>query len=280
MATNLKEFIKVISENFELGEDFDFDQIPEVELPEQFNDKFHQNFLTPLSAKNNAEIRGHFKAQYLSTVDSRIKAGFLANGGTQEAFTELKAQEPDSMKLIDLVLNESVKLKSNSNAPLDDSKHEAYKIKTSKQISELLAEKEGFEDKFKTAIDENNGQWNNRLQTATINSKLASKSFNDALSREDSIHLTMKNIDSSPYLLKLDANLNEKVYDRANPDNEAILDGKNVTWDNVVDIYSQPYTKKNDQNPNPTPVRTVIAPVATATTENGKYIVGHADYGK
>ena len=281
MATNLnmREWFSSISENIELGEDFDITSIPEVKLPDNFNDDFHQNYLTPLSAKNNDAIRGHFKGQYLSTVDSRTKAAYLANGGTDEAFNELKSQEPDSMKLIDLVFSDMAALKSNQKAPSDNKEFEAYKVNTAKQIAELLESEANFEDKLKIAVSEKNSEWNTRLQNTTITSKLNAKQFNDSMDREDAVYLTMKKVNDSPYILKLDENLNEKVYDKNNPENLAVIDGKDVTWDVVLDKYSYDYTKKNDQKPATT-TRTVTAPVATESQVDGRYIVGHKDYGK
>ena len=284
MATkiNLREFINVISKNVELGEGFDLSTIPEVELPENFEANFHNSYLTPLAAKNNDEVRSHYKGQYLSTIDNRTKAGFIASGGTEEAFNELKAQEPDSMKLIDLVLGEIAKLGSNSNAPSDNKEFEAYKIQTAKQIQDLLSEKEKFDGGLETALAKNNSEWGARLQTATITSKLAGFKFNDSMKREDAIYLTMKNVEDSPYILKLDENLNQRVYQKDNPENLAVNNGEDMTWDQVLEKYSYDYTKKNEQTqPTTKPTQTITAPVnKTVSDEEGRWIVGHPNYGK
>lgn len=280
MATNLREFFSSISENIELGEDFDINQIPEVELPEQFNNNFHQNFLTPLSAKNNDTIRNHFKGQYLSTVDSRLKASFLANGGTEELFNELKSEQPDSMKLIDVVTAKMGELISKPNATSSNKEHEAYRTQTAKQIAELMDGNAKWEEKFKNAISENNSEWSNKLKNSMITSKLNAKSFNDSIGKEDAVYLTMKRVNDSPYILGLDENLQEKVYDRDNPDMEAIVDGKNIGWDYVLDKSSYEYTKKNDQQQAPAP-KVVVAPAQTTISdEDGRYVVGHPNYGK
>ena len=60
---NLREMFLSISENIDLGE-FNIEDIPEVVLPENFNDEFHKKYLTLLSAKNNQELMGHFKGKY------------------------------------------------------------------------------------------------------------------------------------------------------------------------------------------------------------------------
>jgi hypothetical protein len=280
MATNLREFFSSISENIELGEDFDINQIPEVELPEQFNNNFHQNFLTPLSAKNNDTIRNHFKGQYLSTVDSRLKASFLANGGTEELFNELKSEQPDSMKLIDVVTAKMGELISKPNATTGNKEFEAYKTETAKQINSLMEENAQWEDKLKSAVNEKNSEWSSKLKNSMITSKLNAKSFNDSIGKEDAVYLTMKKVNDSPYILGLDENLQEKVYNKENPEMEAIVDGKNVDWGFVLDKYSYDYTKKNDQQQAPAP-KVVVAPAKTTISdEDGRYIVGHPNYGK
>jgi hypothetical protein len=281
MATNLKEFFSVISKNIELGEDFDLNKIPEVELPETFNKDFHKQYLTPVSAKNNEDVAYHYRKKYLSTVDSRTKAGFLAIGGTEDTFNEIKASEPDSMKLIDLVLSEVAKLKSNTNAPSQDKAHEAYKVETAKQIAELLKGKASYEDNLKEAVKTANVQSNEKLRNVTISSILNGKSFNDSIKREDAILLTMNNISNSPYVLTLDENLKQKVYSKDEPENLALENGVEMTWDNVLDKYSLPYTKKNDQPVAPVVPVVVNAPLANAFSDaDGKYIVGHHNYGK
>lgn len=280
MATsNLKEFFKVISKNLELGEDFDFDQIPEVELPEKFNENFHNSFLTPLAAKNNPEVRSHFKGQYLNDVDKKTRISFLENGGTEAQFDELKAEEPDSMKLISLALTKVVELKENTNATSGDKAHEAYKTTTAKQIKELLEGKAKFEDSLKDAVGANDAKWASRLQNATLKNKLNAKEFNGSIKREDAVLLTMNKVDNSPFLLKLDENLNQKVYDKANPENLALKDGVEMTWDDVLDDSSYEYTKKNEVPPTPPQPVVVDAQVSKTTSdEEGKWTPGHPNY--
>jgi hypothetical protein len=278
MATNLKEFFNVISKNIDLGEDFDLNQIPEVELPNNFNDDFHQQYLTPLSAKNNKDIMKHFRGQYLNTVDSRLKSAYLANGGSEDSFNDFKSKEPDSMKLIDVVLNGFVDLTSSKKATSDEL--EAYKIKTSKQIKDLLGEKESFEDKLKTSVDERDAFWKSKLQGTMVKSILNAKQFNDSMSREDSIYLTTRKISDSPYLLELDENMNKVVREKDNPSAIAIKNGENLTWESVLDELSEPYTKKNDQ-PKERPATVVQVPTNNDNSGgDGRFIVGHKDYGK
>lgn len=280
--TNLREFIKVVSENFELGEGvtLDLEGIPEVELPEKFNDNFHKQYLTLLSAKNNKEVMGHFRGQYLNNADGKLKASYLSNGGTEDDFNDLKAKEPDSMKLIELVLADSVRLNSTQNAPSGTKEHEAYKIQTAKQIDELLKEKEGFEDRLLNTVNDTRSEWSSKLKTSMIESQLNSKSFNDSMSKEDSVFLTMRKLEKSPFELRLDSDLKQSVYNKETG-MEAVVDGKNIDWSYVIDDSSYEYTKKNAQAQTPEPPRIVNAPVVNANaSEDGRYIPGHVDYGK
>lgn len=276
---NLREFFSSVSENIELGEDFDLESIPEVELPDNFSDEFHAQYLTPLSAKNNKEIMTHFRGKYLNTADSRLKASFIANGGDEEMFSELKSQEPDSMKLIDLVFGKVSELKSTSKAPSDNKEFEKYKATTSKQIQDLLDEKAANEVNLSKTILENNTEWSNRLRDSKITSYLNSKSFDNRMDKEDNIYLITRKIQDSPYILTLDENLNEKVMSKEDPTMAAIIDGKNPTWSEILDKYSNSYSQKNEQKSEPQR-REVKVPASTSSDSDGFYTPGHKNYGK
>lgn len=275
---NLREMFLSISENIDLGE-FNIEDIPEVVLPENFNDEFHKKYLTLLSAKNNTELMGHFKGKYLSSTDLKLKKVFIDNGGTEEEFSKLKTQEPDTLKLVDLIFDKVKSSKSLENPIKDNKEFEKYKADTSKQIENLLAEKDANDEKLDSIVSETNSKWIGRLRDTQINSILNGKTYNNGMEKEDAVYLTMKKIDASPYILALDSDLKEKVYDRDNPENEAIVDGKNISWGFVTDKYSEPYTQKNEQPPAPQ-TRQVQVPSTVADTGDGRFIVGHKDYGK
>ena len=223
---------------------------------------------------------GHFRGQYLNDADNRLKSTFLANGGTAEMFKELKAQEPDSMKLIDLIYSKGMDLNKGQGAPSDDKEFEAYKIQTSKQIKELLDKEEASDNRLNSTINELNIEHRSKLKNTMITSKLNGKSFDSGMSKEDAIFLTMRKIEGSDFLLQLDDNGNERVVKKDNPEMDAVVDGKSVTWDYVLDKHSSDYTKKNEQTTT-TQRRDVVVPASTvASDEEGRYIVGHKDYGK
>lgn len=277
---NLREFVQDISENIELGEEFKIEDIPEVELPKNFNDDFHKKYLTILSAKNNTELMGHFKGKYLSSFDLKTKNGFIANGGTEEEFNELKAQEPDSLKLVDLVFDKVKERKSLENPPKNDNKEfEKYKADTAKQIEKLLGEKEEYESNLESVVSDVRKKFIGEIRNEKISSRLNGKTYNNGMDKKDAIFLTMRRVDESDYILALDENRVEKVYDKNNPEMEAIVDGKSIDWDYVLDHYSQTYTEKNTQTPTPQ-VREVRVPVQDNGQEDGRYISGHKDYGK
>ena len=278
MATNLKEFFGSISEGIELGEGFDINSIPDVELPEMFNESFHQKYLTVLSAKNNKDIMGHFRGQYLNDADNRLKSSFLANGGTAEMFAELKSQEPDSMKLIDAVYQKGLEL-NKSTGTGDNAEFEAYKIQTTKQIEELLGFKESANDTLNSTLNQNNIDWAKKLKNTMITSKLNGKNFDGGMNKEDAIYLTMRKLEDSDFELRLDENLQEKVYKKSEPDFEATVDGKSVTWDYVLDTYSKDYQKKNEQVQQQAPT-VVNVPNTGANDVDGRFISGHPDYNK
>jgi hypothetical protein len=278
MATNLKEFFGSISEGINLGEGFDVNSIPEVELPETFNESFHNKFLTVLAAKNNKDVMGHFRGQYLNDADNRLKSSFLSNGGTVEMFKELKDQEPDSMKLIDLIFGKGIELNKTSGAG-DNAEFEAYKIQTGKQIEDLLGFKENAENSLNSAINSNNIEWASKLKNTMISSRLNGKNFDGGMSKEDAIYLTMRKLEDSDFDLRLDENLQEKVFQKSNPDFEATVEGKNVSWDYVLDDLSKQYLKKNDQQQQQQTTVVNVPPTTNAiSNDEGYYIVGHPNY--
>ena len=73
--------------------------------------------------------------------------------------------------------------------------------------------------------------------------------------------------------------LNQKVMDKANPEMAAIIEGADVSWSQVLDKYSDPYSQKNDQAQTPTK-REVTVPASTTSNSDGFYIPGHPNYGK
>ena len=277
---NLREWFQATSENIELGEGFNIEDIPEVELPENFNDDFHAKYLTVTAAKNNSELMGHFKGKYLSSTDLKIKNGFIANGGTEDEFNELKAQEPDTLKLVDLIFDKVKSSKSPENPAKDNKEFEKYKTETAKQIADLLAEKEGFSGKLDSISSEKDAYWVGKLKHANINSRLMGNTYNNGMDKADAIYLTQRKIEDSNFILKYDENLQEKVYDKANPEMEAIVDGKSVDWNFVLDKYSQPYTAKNDQGTTEKPQVRQMTVASASSDEDGRYTPGHANYGK
>jgi hypothetical protein len=282
MATNnLKEFFGSISEGIDLGEGFDVNSIPDVELPESFNTSFHNKYLTVLSAKNNKDVMGHFRGQYLNDADNRLKSSFLANGGTAEMFAELKDQEPDSMKLIDLIFGKGIELNKGA-ANGDNAEFEAYKIQTAKEMKELLTFKENSIDSVNSAINTNNLEWSKKMKNTMITSKLNSKNFDGGMSQKDAVYLTMRGLEDSDFELRLDENLQEKVYQKSNPEFEATVEGKNVTWDFVLDELAKPYLKKNNQQQQQTTTVVNVPPASGSGISNdeGYYIVGHPNYNK
>ena len=112
-----------------------------------------------------------------------------------------------------------------------------------------------------------------------MNSILNGKQFNDSMKKQDAIFLTMRAIEESDYILSLDENLNQKVFQKNNPENIALIDGKEMTWENVIDEKSHDYTKKNDVPRQPAPARVVDAPVNAISDAEGKWINGHPNYG-
>jgi len=273
---NLKEWFEDITENIDLGE-FNIEDIPNVELPESFNDEFHKKYLTTLSARNNPEVMTHFKAKYLSSADLKLKKGFIENGFTEEEFLELKNEEPDTLKLVDLVFNKVKERKSVETPIKDDKAFEKYKSETAKQIEELKAQNESYESKISSVVSENNAKWREKLKATQLTSKLGSKSY--GIEKEDAIYLTMKKVEDSPYILALDEDLKERVYSKDDPDLEAVVDGKPVSWDYVLDKYSESYVKKNDQTIKQPKTTTVAVPKSVnAGNVDGRYIVGHPDY--
>lgn len=274
---NLREFIKSISENIDLGE-FKIESIPEVELPENFNDDFHNQFLTMTAAKNNPELMGHFKGKYLSSADLKAKNNFIADGGTEEEFNILKASEPDSLKLIDLVASETRKRKSTTNSGKPDKEFEAYKKETIKQFEELKAAKENLEATLQEKIIARDSEWENRFKTSKVNEVLSGIKFDSSIPSDDLKLIINSKLNQSNYLIKMQEG-QFKVYKKDAPDSLALKDGKELQLEDVISEISKPYTAKNDQEGRQER-RVVTVQTDAADNGDGRFIPGHKDYGK
>lgn len=277
---NLREWFQATSEEIELGEEFKIEDIPELELPENFNDDFHKKYLTITAAKNNSELMGHFKGKYLSSTDLKLKNGFIANGGTEEEFNALKEQEPDTLKLFDLVFDKVKEAKPTVNNNIKpDKEFESYKKETIKQIEELKAEILTKDEVHSSKMNETIVSYQDKIKTAKINELLSGIKFDSTIPNEDLKLILNSKINASPYLIKVEED-EFKIYDRAEPDNLALKDGKELQLSEVIAELAQPYTAKNDQ-PKPTEQnRTITVPVESGSNGEGKYITGHKDYGK
>ena len=230
---NLREIFQVISENIELGEEFKIEDVPELELPETFNDDFHAKYLTITAAKNNSELMGHFKGKYLSSIDLKIKNGFIANGGTEEKFNELKAQEPDSLKLADLIFNEVKDSKSTKPDGKPDKALEQYKKETIKQIAELQSELESKDKDFDLKLNTSNSDWENKFKTSKVNELLSGLKFDSSIPDADLKMIINSRLEQSDYLIKM-SDGGFKVYKKDEPDNLALKDGKELKFDEVI----------------------------------------------
>ena len=278
---NLREVFLMISENIELG-DFNIEDIPNVELPENFNDDFHKNWLTEDAAKNNPSLMGHFKGKYLSSSDLKIKNVLKAAGFTEEQFTEFKSSvDNDSLKLIDLAFDKIKSIKSDEKPAKDDKALEKLTLESGKAIDDLQLKLENSNKVMSEAVATKDLEWRRKFVNVKMDSILGSKQFSDGIGREDALYLIKRKIEDSNYQLNLDDNLDFKIYDKANPDTLAIKDGKPVTITDVLDEYSQPYTQKNNQGTSKPEKREVsVETEKKISDEEGRYIVGHPNYGK
>jgi len=275
---NLKGFLQEVFENIEL-EDFDYEAIPEMELPENASEEFHKKYLTLTAAKNSPELMGHFKGKYLSSVDLKLKKEL-----GEEKFAELKEQEPDSLKMLDLALNEVKTSASEQTKGTDDKAFANYKKQTIKEIEELNLKLASFENNENKLVSEERNKWLNRLQDAKINEILGGKKFNSSIPTDD-VKLLIKNkLNSGPYLIKMDEDLKFKVFDRQNPESEVVKEGKEFTIGQVLDEYSTPYIAVNGNTQtvenNNKPTEKKVVTVQADNPVDGRFIPGHPDYGK
>jgi hypothetical protein len=202
----------------------------------------------------------------------------------EEKFAELKEQEPDSLKLFDLAVGSITEdLKTNSTSS-DNKAFENYKKQTIKEIEEYKLKVAALETQSEKAVNEESSKWLNRLQEAKINEILSGKKFNSTLPADDLKYLIRNKLNSSPYLIKMDEDLTFKIFNRENPEAEAIKEGKNVTIDEVLNELSLPYIAKNNEaattEESVKTKQTITVDTKTASDVDGRFIPGHPDYGK
>jgi len=278
MANNLRDMFQAISENIELGE-FNLEDIPEVELPENFKEDFYKKYLTVDAAKNDSGLMGHFKGKYLSSSDVKVNKNLKEAGFTDEEITEMKnSVDGDSLKLIDLAFNKIRSIKSDEKPAKDDKALEKLKIESGQEIDKLNNTIKEMTENKDSVISENDSKWRTRFVSEKIASKLNAKTYNNGMDKADAVYLIQRKMEDSNYLIQLDKDLKFEIRDKNDPETLAISEGKPVTIDSILDEYSQPYTAKNDQVKKPT---TQTVTVKAGEDElDGKYIVGHKDYGK
>jgi hypothetical protein len=278
MANNARDFFKNVSEKLEL-ENLDFiESIPEdLELPENYSDEFHKNYLTTLSAQNNSDVMKHFKAKYLSSADNKLKKGLIESGFSKDEVEEMFLTEPDSLKLIDKSFEKMRELKVDP--PEEDKDIEKLKEQYAAKFAEQQKDQLKIENDWKSKVENLESNWKSRYKTSKSNELLSSKKFTSTISDEDAKYLINKNIEESNYLIKMTDDLKFKVYEKDNPDVLVTKEGVEFTYNDVIDKFSEPYLEKNDVTP-PKSNTTVVAPPKEGETKGeGRFIQGHAEYG-
>jgi len=278
-VANLREIFQDISENIDLGE-FNIESIPEdVVMPENFKDEFHQKYLTVVAAKNNPLLMGHFKGKYLSSIDLKLKNGLISLGFTEEEIAELKGQESDSLKLVDLAFNKIGERKS-SETPNNDKGTEALKKAHAKQVSELQGIIEKSEEISNSKLSEVNSKWKNQFRDSKLNEILSGKTFDSNIPVDDIKILIKSKIAQSNYDIRLQDDLTFKVFDKNNPDVEAIIEGKTLKIDDIIGEFASVYTEKNQQTTETKPEKRVVEVATVENNSDGAWRPGHKDYGK
>lgn len=264
-----RELLISISKNIGI-EDVEFlNAIPdEVEVPENFNELFHKNYLTISSAKNNTDLDAFYRRKIFGTVESNLKAYFKANQ-MDDVYKPLEDEEDTIARLkkaLDVV-------KTSNKGTGDKEVEKQLKSEISRLNSEIKLKDEGFSAKE----NELNSKWESKFFGLSVNDKLAKKQFSETYEADDIRFLVQQKINDLPYVYKRNDKDGFDVYHKETPEIIAHKDGKPLTFDSIIDEVADKYTKKSTTTQTPPPNRVEIEPTKNQLTST---VMGSPDYGK
>lgn len=244
MANSLRETLSTISKNIGL-DDLEFlnSISDEVEVPENFADLFHANYLTKSAAKNNTDIRDFYKGKFLGTVDSKLKSKLKDT----EFFTEIES-EADTLEKLEKAIDYL-----NSQKGSDNNEDVAsIRKQLNGKITELQRELESRKDWIEPAkFDESQKNWENKFFNYTLNDSLRGLELTKDLDFDEISILVNSKLNSLPYTFKRNENFEFEVYEKDNPELRVHKEGKPLSFNDVVSEVSNKWVKKSDP-PKPT----------------------------
>lgn len=283
---SLKEFIEQITEQIEIDKESDdfkslMENVPEQELPEGFEDKFHNSFLTLEAAKNHGDINSHYRGKHLSGIDNALEQALKDMELPDEYMEEIAGTKAtlDKVKVAIAKINENKKAlieeleKKSKSGKKDDKSDEKIKELTD-EITKLQGQLTKTQDEYEQKLQEKDSafereRWSAKVNDIISNYKLAT---NDVLTADKAKYLIRKEIDDLPYDFKKDEEGNYTPFKKGT-DVKAMENNKVLTMEGVIEKVVTPYVQKSDPAK---PEKKALEPSANGSGKNSYVFGQHA----
>lgn len=274
--SNLREFLDGLFDELKIDKEDEkvkefVEAIPEQELPENFVDTFHKNYLTLNAAKNNADVSSHFEVKHIKSYDnanlSELKAILPADKLAEvEAEKTVTQKTRKAYQLVNDHYNGIIETeKAKKKGAGDDEKLKEL----TEQINALNKDKSDLEAAHLIKVNSLNGAFEKERVSSKINSLLGGYNFvtNDAINNEDIKTLIRSKLAELPYTIK-NTDGGYKVFQK-DSDAEAYDNNKPITIEGLIEQYATPFVEKSKPTPNPK------KPITTDPSEtNNRYSFG------
>lgn len=214
----------------------------ETDIPDEAANHLKTNLLTVESAKNNADIKKHFTAQALNTVDTTLSEFAEAYGEIPaDKMAEINA-EKSSYKKTTLMLNALKEVEAGKAGAAggadDDTKQklEARKQKIDELTSQLTTIKENHEQ----ALRDVQNQASNKILSYAQNTELASREYaQEELDKSTNVLIARQIIDSQ--LTELGAKVvsgedgSLRLVQAGDPEMDFMVENKKISYGSLAD---------------------------------------------
>lgn len=148
----------------------------DIEIPDEAAAALKSNLMTVESAKNNLDLRNHFRAEALNAIDAKLEEFGKEYGFPDDVFSEIK-KEDSSYKRMILALNKVKDLESakaqGKGSKADDETLKNLKSEIERLNNEIVSERNSAQAK----IDEAQRKAESSIIDFAMNAELASKNY-------------------------------------------------------------------------------------------------------
>lgn len=273
---NLREFLDGIFDQLELDKEDEkikgfIEAVPEQDLPDDFEDTFHKNYLTLNAAKNHADISSHFETKHVSSYNN-ANLSELKNILPEDKIAEVNEEKTLTQKirkayqLVTEFYKDQIETeKSKKKTDKDDGKVKEL----TDQINTLNKEKSELEETHTSKIGDLNKSFEKERVSSKISDLLGNYKFatNETITNDDIKTLIRSKLSALPYTIK-NTDDGYKVFQK-DSDAEAFDNNKPITVEGLIEKYATPFVEKSKPS-NPDTKK----PITTDNGQVNKYSFG------